>query len=647
MSAYHLLAAGACVLVFVVMSAASRAGEPTPPDANTLPNVYFAMDTGLRDGKNTSPAQRAETLATLGYVGSDTTGNKAVPETVKAYDAKGLRLFGAYNWMSIDADWQPDEDFERALKALKGRDAWIWVAMGSKKHKPSDPAGDDAAVAILRKMADQAAPYGVRIVLYPHTNAWLERVEDTVRVARKADRKNVGGTFNLCHFLQVDGDEARLPKLLKDSMDKLFVVTINGADSGAKGWAHLIQPLGRGTFDIDRLLRTLHAIGYAGPVGEQSYGIKGPSRALLGECLSAWNSLKVQACLPRVDFTGTDLSAFRKPTGDWLVVGEVSKDRDNERRLTWKPGTGVVVNGRDGRTKHLVTKAEHGDCRAHIEFMVPKGSNSGVYFQGRYEIQVLDSWGKKKVGSGDCGGIYERWKDGKGFEGTPPDVNASRPPGEWQTYDVWFRAPRFDKAGKKTANARFLKVIHNGKVVHENVEVTGPTRSALFDDEKPTGPLMLQGDHGPVAYRNCWMVLGDVPVPTGPDKRIPLAGEKPARTPQERQVVICVSRGAFLPIASTAVGRYNTDLCHYDRIAARHTRSPDMGHRRERLDNRLEKQKITREKNSLKKNKERARREARVAAREERRTADAPKAEAPKKAPKKAAKKAEKAEEKD
>ena len=68
-----------------------------------------------------------------------------------------------------------------------------------------------------------------------------------------------------------------------------------------------------------------------------------------------------------------------------------------------------------------------------------------------------------------------------------------------------FRAPRFDAGGKKTANARFVKVVHNGQVIHENVEVTGPTRAAAFNDEKPHGPLMLQGDHGPVAYRNPWI----------------------------------------------------------------------------------------------------------------------------------------------
>jgi hypothetical protein len=196
------------------------------------------------------------------------------------------------------------------------------------------------------------------------------------------------------------------------------------------------------------------------------------------------------------------LESFREPTGDWTVVGDVSKDTKNERLLASEPGKGTVVNGPKGRTKHLFSKIEHGDIEAHIEFVVPAKSNSGVYFQGRYEIQVLDSWGVEKLKHGDCGGIYQRWKQGKGYEGRPPRVNASRKPGEWQSFDVIFRAPRFDKDGKKIANAVFVKVVHNGVVVHENEELSGPTRASAYNDEKPLGPLMFQGDHGPVAYRN-------------------------------------------------------------------------------------------------------------------------------------------------
>lgn len=202
---------------------------------------------------------------------------------------------------------------------------------------------------------------------------------------------------------------------------------------------------------------------------------------------------------PRLGEIGT---TWRDPVGTWFVAEEAMPATDNPKLLTAEAGTGIIVNGPDGRTNNLLSQAEHGDIVAHIEFMVPEGSNSGVYFQGRYEIQVLDSWGETEPEHSDCGGIYQRWLDGRGFEGHPPRSNASRRPGEWQSFDVVFRAPRFDAQGNKTANARFVHVVHNGLVVHENVEVTGPTRSAAFEDEQPTGPLMLQGDHGPVAYRN-------------------------------------------------------------------------------------------------------------------------------------------------
>jgi hypothetical protein len=138
-----------------------------------------------------------------------------------------------------------------------------------------------------------------------------------------------------------------------------------------------------------------------------------------------------------------------------------------------------------------------------VEFCVAKGSNSGVYFQNRYEVQVFDSYGKPSVNAHDCGAIYERWDDAKksGYEGHAPRVNACKPPGEWQTFDITFRAPRFDSTGKKTENAKFLKVLQNGQVLHENVELTGPTRGGK-GAESALGPIRLQGDHGPVAYRN-------------------------------------------------------------------------------------------------------------------------------------------------
>ncbi len=211
----------------------------------------------------------------------------------------------------------------------------------------------------------------------------------------------------------------------------------------------------------------------------------------------------------RVSLVGKDFSTWRGNTGQWEIVGDTFTNPKNEKLLSSKPGSGIILNGPTGRTRNILSKAEFGDVRAHIEFMIPKGSNSGVYFMGRYEIQVYDSYGveKDEYPGIECGGIYERWdnKRNKGFEGHSPRVNASRAPGQWQTFDVIFRAPRFDKNGRKISNARFEKILHNGVVVHEDVELTGPTRASTYNDEKPTGPLMLQGDHGPVAYRNIWL----------------------------------------------------------------------------------------------------------------------------------------------
>ena len=180
----------------------------------------------------------------------------------------------------------------------------------------------------------------------------------------------------------------------------------------------------------------------------------------------------------------------------------MSTHPDDAKRFDIRPGTGVFVTGKEGRTENLRTEATFGDCELHIEFVVPEGSNSGVYLMGRYEVQVLDSWGATELTYQTCGAIYARWIDEKAVGGAAPRINASRPPGEWQTYDVIFRAPRFDGAGEKTGHAIFERVAWNGEVVHENVEVQGPTRAPMSEDECPSGPLMLQGDHGPVAYRD-------------------------------------------------------------------------------------------------------------------------------------------------
>lgn len=209
-----------------------------------------------------------------------------------------------------------------------------------------------------------------------------------------------------------------------------------------------------------------------------------------------------------------------KPLGaNWQTAGALGGDPRHEKILTALPGAGILVNNPTKEAKsHLVTAWDHGDLELDLDFLLTAGSNSGVYLMGRYEVQLFDSWGVTTPTAGDCGGIYSRWDAARGagkeaYEGAAPRANAARAPGLWQHLRVEFRAPRFDATGKKTANAKFLRVLLNGYLIHENVELSGSTRSALFekDPEAPRGPIMIQGDHGAVAIRALEARLLDTP----------------------------------------------------------------------------------------------------------------------------------------
>jgi len=155
---------------------------------------------------------------------------------------------------------------------------------------------------------------------------------------------------------------------------------------------------------------------------------------------------------------------------------------------------------------YLHTKDSFGDCQLHVEFSEPvpphgegqARGNSGVFLMGQYEIQVLDSYQNKTYADGQAGAVYGQY---------PPLVNAARPPGQWQSYDIVFHGPRFDATGKLLRPARVI-VFHNGVLVQDNVELTGPTAHGQRPPYQPgqdKAPLALQ-DHGnPVRYRNIWI----------------------------------------------------------------------------------------------------------------------------------------------
>lgn len=212
--------------------------------------------------------------------------------------------------------------------------------------------------------------------------------------------------------------------------------------------------------------------------------------------------------LPMQELPLEDTGAFQSPGSNWQITGQVQSDYQTDQSIEVFDGSGVLVNlPSDESAEDLFTELEHGDIEIKVDVLVPKGSNSGIYFQSRYELQILDSWGVEEPTYGDMGGIYERWDDTmpegeRGYEGTAPTVNASLAPGLWQEFQVFFRAPRFDEEGTKVRNAKFEEVYLNGKLIHEDVELTGPTRGAVSQDETDFAPIRIQGDHGPVAFKN-------------------------------------------------------------------------------------------------------------------------------------------------
>ena len=211
----------------------------------------------------------------------------------------------------------------------------------------------------------------------------------------------------------------------------------------------------------------------------------------------AMSAQKEEAPKPDRPFDGKTLEGWEvkkhgKAKSQWVVGSAKLDEKDPKKFVVSKDGC-EMVNAK-GHGVDIYSEYVHGDAVIKIEVMVPKGSNSGIYVMGEYEIQVLDSYGRDKNPSkGDMGAIYGA---------APPKDPKYKKPGEWSTFEIHFQAPRFGKDGKRAAKAKFIKVILNGGVIHENVEMNGPTPGGVDRKEKPMGPILFQGNHGAVSYRN-------------------------------------------------------------------------------------------------------------------------------------------------
>jgi len=222
-----------------------------------------------------------------------------------AIAARGLNFFNAYHVLDLNpSEPAPNDSLRTWLVAMRGKNTVLWLALNKvtspdgKRFAPSALDADDYVLTQIRAIADVAQAHGVRVALYPHTGFWLARVDDALRIADKLNRPDIGVTFNLCHWLKVEGAERDPVPVLRAALPRLMFVTISGADTGdtkTMGWDRLIQPLDAGTYDLGAFVRTLRTIGYTGPVGFQGYNIKGEPRDILTRSIAAWRQFESTA----------------------------------------------------------------------------------------------------------------------------------------------------------------------------------------------------------------------------------------------------------------------------------------------------------------------------------------------------------------
>jgi sugar phosphate isomerase/epimerase len=486
------------IIIYSLVACAFLVSAVAEAVEQCLSNPFYAFQDGL---VGVPLKEQPKLLKELGYDGIEYEGElEQLPDMLDALDAQHLKLFCIYTEANVDPSKPPYKPgLKAAIERLKGRDVVItpYVVGG----KPSSEDSDDRAVAVLREIADMAAKSGLRVALYPHLGVYVARVEDGLRLVKKVQRDNVGVCFNLCHFLKLDS-EKNLEQRMREAMPHVFIVTINGADSGdtqQMDWNRLIQPLDRGTFDVGRVLRTLRELKYTGPIGLQCFAIPGAPRDHLSRSMKAWQKLKCldQTCEEGFTpvFNGKDLTGWEGEPGYWSVEdgaitgSTVQKKLDHATYLYWRGGQPADF-----------------ELRTNYRFVNPDG-NSGINFRS----QELPRWDVKgyqadmETGPNYSGILYECnqreimtqrgqkvviVEDGKREVTALPVVDWSKVirPGQWNEYVVIARGPEIilkingavashvidHERGKAAASGLITLQVHPGppmKVQFKNLRI--------------------------------------------------------------------------------------------------------------------------------------------------------------------------------
>jgi len=279
-----------CLLILFVFPVTLFANDANSPRKHE----FFALCMDTHDARQRTIEEQNKMLAELGFDGVAHLWLDKLEERVASAKASGLNVTQVYFRVDLSQNPPFDQSLAKVLPCLKGGQTQLALLIYG--GNPSDESLDDKAVGIIRDIVKIAEPNNVKVVLYPHVDAWNETVADCVRVAKRFPEKNVCVMFNLCHWVAVDKSE-NLKKTLENAMPYLACVTINGTDTPEEiqsradraGW---LQPLDAGSFDQKKLRAILDELGYRGPVGLQCYGIPGDAKVHLERSMKKWHDMQ-------------------------------------------------------------------------------------------------------------------------------------------------------------------------------------------------------------------------------------------------------------------------------------------------------------------------------------------------------------------
>jgi len=280
--------AGTCVLP---RCGIGQSGSSVKSTLNTAPpskkpfSAFYAFDTAFWGHQGWGADKQAKLLKELGYDGIGMSGLRDLENRVAAFEKQGLKVFNLYVGANLGGKPVVSAELKKTFPLLKEHGIDLWMPLSGPKNM-----SEEAKVAALQELADAAGEHDVRIVIYPHHGCLAPTASSALPLVKKAERKNLGLTINLCHELKA-GNGRALPGIVKQCGPYITLVSINGADLDGNNWGALIQPLDRGDFDVPGLLKELQAVGYEGSIGLQCYGIREAPEQHLKRSISRWQEI--------------------------------------------------------------------------------------------------------------------------------------------------------------------------------------------------------------------------------------------------------------------------------------------------------------------------------------------------------------------